>query len=196
MPRRRGTATERDAGVVCRRLRRSYPLGGAAAGPSWGTVASVAVLVAVVAASCSRGRGSVSLPPGARSVHGGCGSTGLYRGGRPDWTVTSGAPVDLVEALGHRDQVAAFIFGELLPAGHPDNPANKILWVVRQPRDGSELVLSGHPVGRSTPSVEFRRPADSVRGRSTHRSSMSRWPGAGRSTWRGTATRTRLNCPT
>jgi hypothetical protein len=124
-------------------------------------VAKIAPVLVVVAVACSAGGSSQALPPGAKSVTGGCGSTALDRGARPAWTVASGGPADLIQARGHDGQVAAFIFAYPLRAGHPENPASKILWVVRQPRDGSDLLLSGHLLSRATPTVELRRTADS-----------------------------------
>ncbi len=53
---------------------------------------------------------------------------------------------------------AGFLFGYPLRAGHPDNPSNKVLWVVRVPRDGSPLTITGHPAGATTPSIESSWP--------------------------------------
>ena len=58
----------------------------------------------------------------------------------------------------------AFLFGHPLRAGEPENPANKILWVVKQPRDGADLDLTGHPLGATTPTVSQHEAADSSPG--------------------------------
>jgi hypothetical protein len=59
---------------------------------------------------------------------------------------------------------AGFIFGYPLRAGHPDNPTNKILWVVRIPRDASDLTITAHPAGAAAPSVIVVQPANSSPG--------------------------------
>jgi hypothetical protein len=69
-----------------------------------------------------------------------------------------------VQATGHDGNVAAFIFGYPLRAGHPEDPTNKILWVVRLPRGGSPLAVSGRPVGSSAPTVAEQLPPDSSPG--------------------------------
>ena len=47
-----------------------------------------------------------------------------------------------------------FLYGYPLRAGHPENPSNKILWLVNlQPRAGS-LDISAHPVGAPAPIVK------------------------------------------
>ncbi|GAB2838939.1 hypothetical protein GCM10027176_48780 [Actinoallomurus bryophytorum] len=43
-----------------------------------------------------------------------------------------------------------YIFNAPLVAP-PRAGKNKILWHVRQPRDGSPLRITGHPAGRTTP---------------------------------------------
>lgn len=124
----------------------------------------VGALVSLMVAACSAGSPSGAMPPHAARVSGGCGATGLYRGGSPAWTATANPPTFLVAATGHAGDVTAFLFGYPLRAGQPTDRQNKILWVVRQPRNGAELVLSGRPLGRSAPVVRFQRPADSSPG--------------------------------
>jgi hypothetical protein len=69
-----------------------------------------------------------------------------------------------VQATARGGQVAAFLFGYPLRPGDPRDRANKILWVVRTPRDGSELLIHGHPLGTTTPVIDLRQPADSSPG--------------------------------
>ena len=54
-----------------------------------------------------------------------------------------------------------FLFADPLtaPAGR-SNRTNKILWIVRQPRFGSPLMLNGRQAGKSKV-VRIQRPADS-----------------------------------
>lgn len=114
--------------------------------------------------SCSSSPAPNRPPAGATSVAGGCGATPLYRGARPAWTAGANGPADLVQAMGRHGDVVGFLFGYPLRAGHPDDRANKILWVVREPRNGSELDVSGHPLGQAAPVVEQRQSADSSPG--------------------------------
>jgi hypothetical protein len=85
----------------------------------------------------------------------------LYRGASPKWTVNAGAPRELVQATSRNGNANAFIFGYPLRAGHPQNPDNKILWVVKQPRNGSDLLITGYQLGHPAPAITVRQPADS-----------------------------------
>lgn len=124
----------------------------------------VAGVVALLGA-CAHGTSLTATPPsGASAVGGGCGSTALYRGASPAWTKSAAAPSGLVQATAAQGRAAAFLFGYPLRAGHPDNPSNKILWVMRLPRAGTDLVISGHPLGRSAPVVTLQQPANSAPG--------------------------------
>jgi hypothetical protein len=53
------------------------------------------------------------------------------------------------------------LFVQPLKSGHPTNPSNKILWVVKLPRNTSALAITGHPVAAATPIVMQTQPADS-----------------------------------
>ncbi|HEV2012953.1 MAG TPA: hypothetical protein VGR77_03590 [Candidatus Dormibacteraeota bacterium] len=97
----------------------------------------------------------------------GCGSTAVLRGGIPGWLDAAGGhnnPNSLRYVIAHPPLVAGFLFSDPLRAGHPENPSNKILWVVRTPRDGSQLIIDGHPLGAALPTVREARPADSSPG--------------------------------
>jgi hypothetical protein len=60
-----------------------------------------------------------------------------------------------------QQSAAGFLFGYPLKARHSPDRANKILWVVGQPRQGSSLEITGHPLGLSTPTVVQSLPPDS-----------------------------------
>jgi hypothetical protein len=60
--------------------------------------------------------------------------------------------------------VAGFLFGDPLRSGHPNNPTNKILWVVKQPRNGRPLYVTGHPLDAASPLTHDTQPADSSPG--------------------------------
>ncbi len=57
----------------------------------------------------------------------------LYTGGKEDWTSGANGLSDLVQATSNEGNVVAFLFANPLRAGEPENPANKILWVVKEP---------------------------------------------------------------
>jgi hypothetical protein len=122
--------------------------------------ATLALQMATIASSPHRSQ----VPPGATTVKGGCGTTTLYKGASPVWTASAAPPEFLVQATGRADIVNAFIFGYPLQTGHRANRQNKILWVVRRPRDGTGLEISGHPLGHSAPVVRVRVAPDSQPG--------------------------------
>jgi hypothetical protein len=98
-----------------------------------------------------------------------CGATVLHRGSPPPWTASawassSGPPSSLPYGTTARANAAAFIFGYPLRAGDPSNPANKILWIVRLPRNGSNLVIRARPLREAKPVVTVTRTADSSPG--------------------------------
>jgi hypothetical protein len=63
-----------------------------------------------------------------------------------------------------KQSAAGFLFGYPLRAGHPENPSNKILWVVGMPRNGSPLEIQVHPLNAAEPSVTVTQPANSSPG--------------------------------
>src|SRR2546423_14906501 len=94
----------------------------------------------------------------------GCGVTAIVRGGVPAWLDEAGGhnnPTGLRYVIGHPALVAGFLFSDPLRAGHLANPSNKVLWIVRTPRDRSPLTIDGHPLGATSPTVHETRPADS-----------------------------------
>ncbi|MDP9075079.1 MAG: hypothetical protein M3N98_13130 [Actinomycetota bacterium] len=60
--------------------------------------------------------------------------------------------------------MAGFLFGPSLRAGHPTNPTNKILWVVREPRNGQPLHVTAAPDMSTTATVTYDFPANSSPG--------------------------------
>jgi hypothetical protein len=91
-------------------------------------------------------------------------STQAYRGPVPAWLDEAdgqNTPKGLPYVIARPATAAAFIFGYPLRAGHPDNPSNKILWVVRTPREGGPLDIEAHPKASSGPVLRETRPADS-----------------------------------
>jgi hypothetical protein len=101
--------------------------------------------------------------PGASYAAGGCGPQPLLSGDVPSWTASANPPA-LIYVLGRHQQVAGFLFGFPLMAGHPEPFSDKILWVVRSDRHGAPLRLTGHPLNAATPVVRSSWPANSSPG--------------------------------
>jgi hypothetical protein len=89
----------------------------------------------------------------------------IHRGAPPPWTAPAWADSSpgfrIPYALASGRAAAAFFFAPTLRAGHPTNPANKVLWVVRYPRDGSPLrVVARSGEGRHLQTVRLSFPDD------------------------------------
>ena len=96
----------------------------------------------------------------------------------------------------HDGNAVAFLFAHPLRAGEPENPANKILWVVKEPRGVSDLVITAHPLDAAAPTVHQSEAADSSPGEIYP--SIVNVPAAGMlgaSPSNGTATRTSIDLP-
>jgi hypothetical protein len=92
----------------------------------------------------------------------------VYNGGAPAWLVAAAgganAPTWVPYVMAHPALAGGFLFGHPLRAGHPDNPANKIMWAVRTPRQAAPLVLDAHPLGAPSPHVHYNQEANSSPG--------------------------------
>jgi hypothetical protein len=123
--------------------------------------------VICVATACSTGPTSTTHPSapdtsasasparGAAVVSGGCGSTSVLMGGIPAWLDEAGAhnnPIGSPYAISNPEVAAGFLFGYPLRSGHPENPTNKILWVVRF-TNNDYLAITAHPAGAASPSI-------------------------------------------
>jgi hypothetical protein len=129
-----------------------------------GRIATVLLTVASVTAACSGSASSSGIPSGARRVAGSCGSTPLYKGASWSWTRSASVPSELSQATSNGHLVSAFLFGYPLRSGHPTNPGAKILWVMRRPRNGSDLTVAGRPLGKWAPQVTVTEPPGSAPG--------------------------------
>ncbi len=100
------------------------------------------------------------------AIAGGCGTTAVYRGGIPGWTkpafVDSGGSAGFGVADG--GNAVAVLFAHPLRAGHPSNPFNKVLWIMREPRQGSPLTITATPLSGGGRTVHASFPADSSPG--------------------------------
>ena len=127
--------------------------------------AAVALGCSAAGGPASASPGTTSSPPRAQPTSGGCGRTQAQVGAVPAWLGTAAGSVpQLPYVTAVPDSAAGFLFARPLRAGHPDNPANKILWVVRTPRRGSALQLDGSLLGAAGATVHQSQPADSSPG--------------------------------
>ena len=140
----------------------------------------VAVLAVILLGACVSGSSQpvapssrptptlrADIPAAAQPVTGGCGRTQAYQGPIPAWLERAdghNTPRGLPWVVGEPSSAAGFIFGYPLRAGHPSDPTNKVLWVVRTPRNGTALEIVAHPLGSSSPLLREQHPADSSPG--------------------------------
>jgi hypothetical protein len=133
--------------------------------------AACAVTVLVFGASIIAQSSATAAGPAAQSSaksQGGCVATRVHRGAPPAWTAPAWADSSpgftLPYALSSGDAAAAFFFANPLRAGHPTNPHNKILWVVRYPRNGKPLNIVARSPTDPGKTVRASWPADSEPG--------------------------------
>ena len=97
-----------------------------------------------------------------------CVPAAIHRGAPPRWTAAawsdSSPGFTVPYALASNGGAGAFFFAHSLRAGHPTNPANKVLWIVRLPRDGHPLTITAHLSGHPSEHVQSSWPADSEPG--------------------------------
>lgn len=89
---------------------------------------------------------------------GGCAETQVFKGGEPDWLTRAGDnnnPAFLPYFITSPANAAGFLFSYPLRSGAPNNPGNKILWVVGEPRAGNNLLVDAHPLNASAPKVRM-----------------------------------------
>jgi hypothetical protein len=87
----------------------------------------------------------------AASATGGCGTTPVRSGALPTWAESARAP-QTPSVMSHEGNLVGVVFGH--PLVSPPAEAgrqNKILWIVREPRNGSDLVLTLRPSGGGDP---------------------------------------------
>ena len=93
-----------------------------------------------------------------------CGAPFSRTGDVPAWTSTANPPTDVPHVLSPQRNVAAFVFGYPLRARRHDGRANKILWVVREPRNHRPLRITGHRPHSRHHMAPVAIPADSAPG--------------------------------
>lgn len=93
----------------------------------------------------------------------GCGDTPQRVGTVPTWIDTASGhnvPHDLPFVVASNDTAAGFCLAPLR-AADAQNFVNKVIWVVRTPRDGAPLQVALHPRSAVTPAVELSQTANS-----------------------------------
>jgi hypothetical protein len=93
-----------------------------------------------------------------------CGAPLSRASDAPPWTSAANPPTDIPHHLSRQGNIAAFVFGYPLQARRHDGRANKILWVVREPRNAQPLRISGHRVHTRQRIQPVAIPADSAPG--------------------------------
>lgn len=92
----------------------------------------------------------------------------VRRGPPPAWTASAwsdSSPGFVVPyALASNGAAGAFFFVSPLRSGHPRNPSNKVLWIVRYPREGHPLTITAQLSGAPSEVVHLQQPADSSPG--------------------------------
>jgi hypothetical protein len=113
--------------------------------------------------------GSTTTTPstGATVAAAACVPAPVHTGAPPGWTAAAWADSSpgfrIPYSLASGGAAAAFWFAPRLRAGHPDNPANKVLWIVRFPRNGHPLEITARRAGNARV-VRLSEPADSSPG--------------------------------
>jgi hypothetical protein len=135
------------------------PLTGSSPSPSPPATSSAAPSVASAPSATPR---TFTPTSDAKSLLGGCGRTTVVEGGVPRALVdaTGNNTPNVPYAVAHPATAAGFLFGYPLHVVPPGTNANKILWVVGTARTG-DLVIEGHPLGASTPTVRYTLPSNS-----------------------------------
>ena len=119
------------------------------------------------AATVRSASGSAAVRPSSPGADAPCIPAAIHRGPMPAWTAAawSDSPGFRVPyALASNGAAGAFYFVRPLRAGHPTNPANKVLWIVRFPRDGHPLNITARLSTDPSQVVRTSWPADSSPG--------------------------------
>jgi uncharacterized protein YceK len=97
-----------------------------------------------------------------------CRPAPLHHGPPPAWTAAawsdSSPGFTLPYALSSGDTAGAFFFANPVRAGRPANPSNKVLWIVRFPRNGNPLRITARFGADPALVVRASWPADSQPG--------------------------------
>jgi hypothetical protein len=102
---------------------------------------------------------SPSVP--VHSLAGGCAGTVLTDAEPPvwaegGWSVAKGTPWPVPWAFGTHNDTLAYLFATQLVAGvspREDGSQNKVLWEAKDSPSGANVLVEGHPLGKSQPVV-------------------------------------------
>jgi hypothetical protein len=134
---------------------------------SFAPAAAVALALAACGGSTSTTT-STTTSTSATIAAATCVAAPVHTGTPPGWTAAAWADSSpgfrVPYSLASDDAAAAFWFAPRLRAGHPENPSNKVLWVVRAPRDGHPLRIIARLGSDPTQVVRVSWPADSSPG--------------------------------
>jgi hypothetical protein len=118
---------------------------------------------AAPASPAAAGSPAAAAPAASRAQEqapGGCGATPVRSGALPAWT-ESAHPPQIPWVMSQEGNLVGVIFAQpLMAPGAQTGPQNKILWIVREPRNDSDLVLTMRPVGGGDP-ITVTEPAGS-----------------------------------
>jgi len=97
-----------------------------------------------------------------------CVAAPIHHGRPPSWAAPAFVPSTggyvPPYAVSGNAAAAAFFFAPTLRAGSPTNPTNKILWVVRFPRDNQPLTIFGRYAANPAVTARSSWPADASPG--------------------------------
>ncbi|MEU9889508.1 hypothetical protein [Sphaerisporangium sp. NPDC051011] len=107
--------------------------------------------------SASTSPSAPAAAPAGSATREGCGDTPVRQGSPPAWATLNAPGSPFV--LGREGNALGYLFTEPLRAGEPQNPANKILWYVREGRGSYSMRVLAHPRGETRPVVELSFPS-------------------------------------
>jgi hypothetical protein len=91
----------------------------------------------------------------------GCGMTRILQGTGPRWA-QSAQPPPIHYAVAEHGNAVGYLFGyPLVIAAHQKQENDKILWVVRLPRNGQPLHITGHRLNAPRPGLAMTFPDNS-----------------------------------
>jgi len=120
------------------------------------------VACALAVSSCGGGTSAGASRPAAISGAAACSPQAVHHESPPSWT--GSAEVRGPYAVANGGAAVGFFFRLPLRAGHPRQPANKILWVMRLPREGSRLTITARSPDDPGHTVVVRQAANSSPG--------------------------------
>lgn len=96
-----------------------------------------ALIILLVLSGCTGSSGGDSS-----ANRGSCVVSPVRHGNVPDWTASANPPGALPFVVSAQGNAVGFIFGHPLTADNHRSISNKILWVMRTPRDGTALRIT------------------------------------------------------